>query len=268
MTKLNVLLAVTDKLRSKYKNMLTSYVSFFRQKQGAFRGHKSTYVPVEGFADEPSKRGFIPLITTVDEKMDYFMKESKEFIDALFSQEKTNASGVASAHLIVEDNDWGKFTSLELLRLRNLLESSDLGDLEGMLSVIPTRDESILWEKCAEGEYAERNAMQTKLNEGTNKTTTKREVVLEDPNLAKFNALPHNYTAKTTVITTQEVCGSYTNQNFSGEWSHYQRAAALKRRDTLLTAVIKAIKEANQCEVQESEMTSDKIFGYIIKGSH
>ena len=41
---------------------------------------------------------------------------------------------------------------------------------------------------------------------------------------------------------------------------------ALKRRGDLLTATIAALKECNDCEAVKSELTAERIFGFIFKG--
>lgn len=263
--KLNVLLAITDSLRTKYKNMVADYAKFFSKSQGSFLGEKNTYTPKEGMIDDPSKRKYTKVVTTVGEKFNYFTEESKEFIDALMSQERTNARGHANADLIVDGENWGNFTSLELLRLKSLLESSDLGSLESVLSSIPVRSDAVVWDKTTADEYQNREIFETKQVSGVTKTSTKVEYVLEDPNIAKFKELPANYTPKTSVKTIPEEVGDYTMQSFSGEWSHRQRAESLKRRNILLTATIKALKECNECNVEESSLTAEKIFGYLFK---
>lgn len=262
--KLNVLLAVTDTLRVKFKNMVADHTKFYSKSQGSFQGVKATYVPKEGMVDDPSKRKFTKVVTTVDEKIDYFTKEAKEFVDALFSQEKTNAVGSAKANLIVDGEDWGEFTSLELLRLKSLLESSDLGNLEGMISNIPVRSDAEIWAKSAAEDYQGRAIYEDPLVSGVSKTTVKEEYILEDPNIGSGKT--SSYTPKISQRTITQEVGDYTLQHFSGEWSHRERAEALKRRGTLLVAVTKALKECNECEVSQSALTADRIFGYIFKG--
>lgn len=263
--KLNVLLAITDQLRISYKNMVEDFEKFFSNSQGAFLGEKNTYEPRQGALDEPGKKKHTLVITTVDEKFDWFLEHSKDFIDALFSQERTNSMGLAKAKLVVEGVEWGEFTSLELLRLKSLLENSDLGKLEKMLSVIPVRSDAQIWEPTTVEAYTKRAVFQTPLIEGVAKTTEKIEFVLEDPNL-KFG-VPNNYVPKTSVKNVPTEVADYTQQKFSGEWSQRQRAEALKRRSLLLTATIKALKECNDCEAVSSELTANRIFKYLFKGN-
>lgn len=259
--KLNVLLALTDQLRHVYKNSVSDYSKFFAKSQGSFKGSKRTYTAKEGTIDEPSKRGVTIVATTVKEKIDYFVDNSSKFIDALFSQEKTNASGVAEAELIVGGKSWGVFSSLELLRLKSLLESNDLGKLVDMIENIPVRSDSEIWKKTTDEEYEGRDIYETELFVGVSKTTLKEHYVLEDPNI-KGN-VPSNYTPAVAQKDRVMELGDYTNQNFSGEWSHRERALALKRRTSLLTAITEALKVANECEVVESKLTSKKIFNYL-----
>ena len=262
--KLNVLLALTDQLRVKYKNMVADYSKFFSKNQGAFKGEKRTYEPKEGVIDDPSKRGIVRVSTTVQEKMEYFLEEGTEFIDALFSQERTNAMGQAFAVLKVDGREWGEFTSLELLRLKSILESADFGNIQNMLSNIPVRSDSEVWEKSSNPDYEGRDIFETEKVTGVAKTTFKEEFILEDPNLKNLKGAEY-HPVKSVNDKVMEL-GDYTKQNFSGEWSHQQRATALKRRDALLSAITVALKEANECESVKSELTAEKIFTYIFYG--
>jgi hypothetical protein len=263
--KLNVLLALTDQLRIKYKGMVNDYSKYFSKSQGAFKGEKRTYTAREGVIDDPSKRGITRIATTVNEKIDFFIKESSEFVDALFSQEKTNSMGLAKAELEVNGVEWGEFTSLELLRFKSILESSDLGNLENLISNIPVRSDSEVWNKSADSDYEDRDVFETEKITGVNKTTVKTPYVLEDPNL-KGKEHPQNYSPP--VVTRDEIMelGDYTKQNFSGEWSHRQRSLALKRRSDLLSSIVIALKKANECDSTKSELTAEKIFTFIFKG--
>lgn len=258
-TKLNVLLAKTDSLAASFKAGLKDYIKFFKGSQGAFKGMHKTYSPREGTIDEPSMRGVIMVQTTVDEKLDWLEETQKEYIDALFSQEKTNASGVAKAHLKVDEVDFGELTTLELLRLKTILESSELKD---MYETIPVRSDSEVWNKTTHEEYLGREIYESKLTVGVKKSTTKESYILQDPNLDKLKD-SEGYKPQIATKDTIIELGDYTAQAFTGEYSHRERAEILRRRDRLLVAVISAIKEANDCEVVESELTAEKLFGYL-----
>ena len=265
MIKLNYLLALTDKMKVTYKNMIKDYTKFFDKGSGAFLGEKQTYQSKEGFVDESNKRKHVLVSTTVDEKFDYFIESIDNFITSLFNQERTNSSGVAKAELIVSNESWGEFTSLELLKLKSLLESSDLGSLTDMLNVIPVRSDKQIWNKSKEDEYKGRKIFETPLEIGEAITTIKETFIMNDPNLSK---LTDTKSYQPVPAQRDKVIpkGDYTKQFFSGEWTQRQRAEALRRKDLLLLSVYRALKESNDVDVVESTLTGKKLFNYIFKG--
>lgn len=259
--KLNVLLAKTDHLASVFKKGLEDYVKFFKTSQGAFKGEKKTYEPRPNTIDLPGERSNRLVVTTVDEKLKYLQDNSREYIDALFSLEKTNASGIAKAKLSVDGIAFGDFTSMELLRLKSLLES---GTFKDMYENIPVRNDDENWSRSDDEMYTERNIYESNKKAGIHKSVLKESYILADPNIGKADGSKYSpqIASKDTVIEL----GDYTFQKFSGEFSHLERANILARRSKLLTAVIEALKMANDVEAIESEMTSEKIFNYLHKG--
>lgn len=245
--------------------MISDYSKFFAKSQGSFKGEKRTYKEREGTLPDPSKQGTTLVVTTVKEKLDYFIDSSENFVDSLMTQEKTNASGVAQAELIVEGQSWGVLTSLELLRLKSLVESSDLGNLSQMLQLIPVRPDSEVWNRSQDENYKGRAIFETELYKGVAKTTIKKHYVLEDPNL-RGKDFPPNYQA--AIASGDEILelGDYTKQNFSGEWSHREKALCLRRKETLLVAITEALKVANNVDVIKSDLTAKKFFGYLFYG--
>jgi len=258
--KLNVLLAVTDALGKAFKAGIQDYGRFFTKNQGAFLGEKRTYSPKEGTVDEPRMRGNIIIQTTVKEKINWFIESTKEYIDALFSQEATNAAGIARAELIVEGKSWGDYSSLELLRLKSLLENSGIGQV---IAAIPVRSDAEEWDKSESELYAGRGVYESPLQEGTNNTTVKEDYILKDPNVSEDSP---NYNAVVAQKTTTVVLGDYTHQRFSGQWTQRKRAEAARRKHALSIGVLEALKVCNNVEAIPSNLTGDKIFGYIFDG--
>lgn len=259
--KLNVLLAKTELLSKHFTGMVKDYCSYFSKNQGDFKGVRATYEAAEGMVDDPSKRGFNQVVTTVDEKFEYFQSSSKEYINALFSQEATNASGNAKAPLMVEGEEWGVFSSLELLRLKSLVENKEL---ERMFLSIPVRSDALDWKESSDETYKDRKGIyELPKVEGEAKTTVKESYILPDPNISKIKDSA-NYTPQVAVKNNTVTVGTYTQQGFSGEYSHKQRASILRRRTILLTAITEALKVCNEVEAVESGITSDKIFNYLL----
>ncbi len=260
--KLNVLLAKTDHLQAIFRKMIEDYVKFFKSKQGEFRGERKTYLALPDTVDLPNERKNELVVTTVAEKLGWMIDNSKEYIDALFSQELTNASGLAKAKLVVEGKEWGEFTSLELLRLKSFLEN---GTLKELYENIPVRNDDEIWENTTEEMYSGREIFESALLKGDRMTTIKETYILEDPNLSKSNDIK-NYTPVTATRDKPTKLGEFTYQKFSGEWSHRQRAELLRRRGVLLTAVIEALKICNDVEAVPSQLTAEKIFSYLHGG--
>lgn len=257
MLKLNQLLAKTDHLGSVFSRLLTDYVQFFKNNQGSFKGEKKTYVPREGTIDNEKMRTNKLVVATVDEKLKYMVDTVTEYIDTLFSQEATNANGGAKAELKVGDTSFGILSSLELLRLKSLLENASL---KGMYENIPVRNDDEIWQESVNEMYRGMGIFESEKTGGVAKTTTKEQYILSDPNVSKDAS---NYVPQVASKDTVMELGDYTYQKFSGEYSHRQRAEILKRRSELLTAVIVALKEANECPVIESEMTAEKLFNFL-----
>lgn len=259
--KLAVLLAITDHLASSFKKNIEDYVKFFKTSQGAFKGERKTYEPKANTVDLPNERSNKLVVTTVEEKLNYLHENSKEYIDALFSQEKTNASGLAKAKLSVEGVEFGEYTSMELLRLKSILES---GTLKEMYENLPVRNDDAVWTKSSSDMYSARTIFESTQRTGITKSVMKESYILPDPNISKGDGA--KYTPQIATKDTVVELGDYTYQKFSGEASHIERATILARRGKLLTAVIEALKVANDCDTVASEMTADKLFNYLHKG--
>lgn len=259
--KLNVLLAKTDYLSSSFKKTIEDYKKFFADRQGSFKGEKKTYEPRDNTVDYPNERKNDLVVTTVNEKLTWLEESFNSYLDDLFSQEATNASGTVKAKLIVEGKEFGEFSSLELLKLKSTLENSTL---EEMYKNIPVRPDNEEWKKSDNEMYVDRDIYESQQFRGVTKTTVKEPYILPDPNLDKVKS--GNYQASIVSRDTVLELGDYTRQKFSGEWSHRERAELLKRRATLLKAVVEALKTANEAVSIESNLTGKKIFDYLHRG--
>lgn len=259
--KLNSLLAKTDHLASSFREGIKDYVGFFDKSQGAFKGQKKTYAAKVGTIDNPSERSTKLVVTTVDSKLEWFEESCKDYVDALFSVERTNASGTAQGELVVDGKSWGWLTSLELLRLKSLLENSDL---KKMYETIPVRTEDETWAPATDENFVGPGVLQTAMIKSVVKTTLKEPYILQDPNLANIDGA--KYMPQTVAREVILELGDSTYQKFSGEWTHRQRAELLRRHHVLLTAVVVALKESNEADSVKSSLTSEKIFNYLHRG--
>ena len=266
--KLSQVLAMTDDGRTSFKNNITDATKFFKKENGVnFRGNKNTYTPFDGTVDEPSKRSVVLVASTVDERLNWVFDSVGKYINGLFTQERSNASGKAKAHLYVEGKDWGEFTSLELLKLKSILKAGD-ATVKNMIATIPVRDRQEIWFATNSDDYADKEGIyETERVEEINKTTVKESYILPDPNFVNKENMSGYTPIQGTKNTIKEL-GKGTRQKFSGEWSELQRAQALKRIQELDLAVTDALKRANDVPVVESDMKAATIFDYIFYGKN
>lgn len=259
--KLKLVLALTQDAAARYSALVKDYSKFFDKSQGAFLGLKNTYQPQDVAVDDPSKRGYTKVITTVSEKLDYFIESTNAYIQNVLTKERTNGMGVATAPLVVDGISWGNFTSNELLALKSILEK---GEFTQMIHSIPVRTETDIWEPNTAEEYKGREISQKPMVVQEIKTTVKTQYILADPNLDK---LKPGADYKPQITTKDDVLklGTQTRQEFSGQWTHLQRATALEKLTKLRTAISIALEQANDVEVIESTITSQQLFGYIFK---
>lgn len=249
--KLSVLLGLRDKVEKSFGLMLDDMFQKFKNKQSLFRGYRRTYTALDGYADEPTKRGYELVSSTVSEQLDWFKQHSKDYFKVVLTIEKTNAQGVF-ADLVVDGVNWGSFSTLELLRLKSILDSK----FRAMLQELPIRKETVLWTKSDDDNYLKRNIFESPLEKGFSKTTLKESYILHDPHA------DHKRQPMIAEKSTQVNIGEYSAQEFSGEMSNRERAELAVKYDVLYKAVIEALETANNIEVKESEL-GDKVLNYF-----
>lgn len=251
--KLNVLLALRDKYGSRYSQMINDYISFFKNKQGAFIGVLKTHSPLDGYSTDYTKVANERVITTVNEKMDWWLEQALEYINTAVSIEASNGEGAPVVPLVFEGVTYGPFPATVLLRLRGLIENEKL---HTMFQAIPVREETKVWVPAVEDEdYAKRGVFQTERQDGETRTTETHDEILKDPNLDPEH-LPSNYRAQVTQVRKTVKTGDYTSQFFSGQWTHQQRAALLSRRSALLDAINIALQKVNDRESVPCNLSS------------
>lgn len=260
--KMNTLLAKVEHATASVRRLFVDYANFFKTKQGMFRGFKKTFVPRDGYFEDPSKMGTSVVATTVDEKFEWFNTQFKAWLTDVFSVEATNSSGANRVELKVNGVSFGHLTALELMRLKSILTDKDL---EAVFANIPVRSDSEVWNPTDDPEYKGRAVFQTDLIKGVTRTTEKEEVILKDPNLDPAH-LPNNYQARTTIKSKTVETGDYTQQMFTGEWTQRQRAELLRRRSELLAAVIEALKEVNDNVVEKPNLDVNGLVDFLYKG--
>lgn len=259
--KLNVLLALRQKLANRYNQMIGDYTSFFKNKQSAFRGTLKTHSPLEGYPVDLTKVANERVVTTVKEKMDWFIKEALEYYNTSLAIEASNGEGAPTVLLEFDGKVYGPYPATVLLRMRGIFENDKFSQ---MLGIIPVREGNKVWVEADEDEdYKKRGVVQTERQSGETKTTETHQEILKDPNLDPEH-LPSNYRATVTNVANTVKTGDYTSQFFSGEWTHEKRAALLKRRSELLDAIDVALQKVNDREAKECNI--EDLLKHLIYG--
>lgn len=243
--KQSVLLGLREKQEKTYSAMLDDYLQKVTKKQGIFQGFNKTFEPIEGFADQPEKRAFQKVQSTVKEQIDWFKEHTEDYFSTVLDIEKTNSGGI-KGKLVVDGDEWGEFSVLELLRLKSIMD----GKLRVILNELPLRDEKIVWKPTTNDLYGNRAVWEAEKISGLTKTTLKRTEIVNDPHIKDAPNRP----PIVAQIDTQANTGSYTEQKFSGEITALERALLLVKYDKVYTGIIEALEEANNAEAQESEL--------------
>ena len=260
--KMNTLLAKVEHTSASVGAMIKDYASFFKTKQGAFRGEKNTYSAVNGYDERPERNTRTGVQTTVQEKLDWFEERYIPYLKELFSIEATNSGDAYRVELTVDGISFGKLSAIELMRLRNILVGREINT---MYENIPVRSDAKIYEPCTDSQYDGREIYQTPILKSDERTTEKEEIILKDPNLDPQH-LPANYRAQTTVKSKTVKVAETTHQEFTGEWTQRKRAELLRRRSNLLNAITVALKEVNEIEAKEANLDVDALMSYIHYG--
>jgi|SRR5580692_178635 hypothetical protein len=260
--KLNVLLARAEHTGAQFKMMIQTYAHTFTHKQEIFRGTKKTYTKAPGSDDFPNMSGNEKVQSSVDEYLQWFEDTADEFITHRFNIEATNASG-PKAELIVGGQKFGSYSTCELMRLNDFLNSPELLK---MYSILPVRSDTENWKETTDPEGIKKKLWETDIKKLPHNTTIKGWIILPDPNVEKLKA-GSPYTPIKESSDTKVYLGEQTMQKFSGEWSHADRASLLRRLTMLKASVKEALVTANETPMVESELTAKKIFGYLHRGT-
>jgi len=252
---LNTALGLRESKESVAKNAIQDNLNKFKKNQGIFKGERKTFNARPGCPDIETQRSHVLTESTVMEQLAYMQETLEGFMKIAFSAERTNASGNAKAELIVDNVNWGEFTSLELLRLKTFLDNHNL---RNVYATIPVRSGKELWAPTRDEDYSNKeDIFETVMMRGETRTTHKESYILDDPN-PNADKRPPQVAQKTTLVIT----GDTTSQKFSGEMTKPQRADILGRYDILKEAVKMALSVANNTDVIESNL-GEKVFDFL-----
>lgn len=241
MGKLHQLLAVEKDVKRTALKMMEEVKNLFKNKAERFNGLFRKYVKVDedGPEYQPERKA---MVTTVGEKLDYFLKRWRPYLELTIAKEETNASGNATAEVMVDDKSFGTFNVTALLALEKNMEL-----FIGAIREIPTLDPTHEW-KLEDGKYVSKHSEETQKTMKRSRPIILYEATKEHP-------------AQVEMTTYDVVAGTWTSTRSSGKFSPKEKADLLERAEQFLLAVQKARSKANSCDVKTFD--SSGIFDYI-----
>jgi len=246
--KLHELLAVESDLEATAQKIISEAAVTFVKKQEHFLGYRKSLRMFEEHRkqEEEAATESKALVTTVDEKLDYVLKNAIKYYDAILQKESTNQSAVADlvvdGHVLVENAPatWllGMESRLKLLRT--------------VYEVIPTWTPGVDWVPAPEQGKGIYKAAEPSKADKTEKTPAHKVIV---------PATEHHPAQVEKWVENIRV-GVFTTQKWISSWSPSQKSEAMGRLDKLIRAVKQARQRANSTPVSKVH-AGNKIKDYL-----
>jgi hypothetical protein len=239
-------LASEPNIKTKERTLAKETENTFHKKQSHFDGLIRTYTPKEEEGEQFPEENK-PLVTTVHDKLDYYLKSFCDAVNHAVLKEETNTD--ATAELIYDGKtiDSG-IHATSLLNLENKLKS-----LRPTLLAIPTLDPSDVWTWNKDQGYYETKPV----------TTLKAKKVQSV--LVKYQATD-KHPAQTELVTEDKTIGSWKTIKLSGAIPPREKSEILGRHDKWELAVKDARQRANNAVITRRTDIGDVIIKDILTG--
>lgn len=249
MSKLHEILAVDGDLQNTSKAIANETIGTFSKKPNLFLGRSKTLTMFDEDRrnEEAAQAEYIPLATTVQDKLDYTAEHLIRYFDVLASKEATNQQANDGVKL---DGkllfDFGMPATL-LLGLENRL-----AQVRKIYEAIPNLDPSIKWEGDNSFFPNGWRSADKEVRPKTEKST--RYAVMAEAT--------KEHKAQVDKVTMDRPVGQYETTFFSGMITSAEKSNMLHRIDKLIQAIKQARQRANDQEVVVMDV-GKKIFDYI-----
>ncbi|MEM6378973.1 MAG: hypothetical protein AAF705_12215 [Bacteroidota bacterium] len=241
--KLHEILAIEQDRKTKANQAVGESKKLFTKSATAFDGMVKKYTPTEENAEEiPEETKEV--VTTVKELLDYTLEPVIVAMDATLSKEETNASGVATAELILNEKNFGTFSATTLLALE-----AHLVKLLDLYKSIPILDTTRKWV------FDEQNNFYRTAEEVKFRTIKRPKVIV------KYEAT-EKHPAQTELLNLDFQVGRYETTYFSGRITPTQKSKLVDKLDNLIEAVKIARAKANNVEVKNIKIGKN-IFDFL-----
>lgn len=242
MGKLHQLLAVERDVKRTAIKMSEETIALFKNKAEHLKGVLRTYKKAfdDGPDFQPERKA---MVTTVDDKLNYFIKRWKPYLDLVLQKEETNSSGNAIQELFVDNQSFGVYNATSLLALEK-----HVGVIIKVIQNIPTLDPTHEWGEAENGTFVSKYPEETQKTQKLTKPIVLYEATKEHP-------------AQVEMTSYDVIAGIWTTTRTSGMISPKRKADMLERAEKLLRAVQSARSKANGCDV--INVDSSKFFDFV-----
>jgi hypothetical protein len=249
MGKLHELLAVENDIKDVFTKIVDETTKTFNQKSSHFQETRKKYHPFKADDTDIPDEEFMPMVTTVADKLDYAKGPFIRMIDALLQKERANQT--ACADLVVENPDGTMQTIIEKTPVIFLVQMENvLTRIRGVYAEIPTFDPAKSWSKDETGVGIWKA-------EDVERIRTKKV-----PHIIVKYAATKEHPAQTDLVSVDAAVGKWTHSTKSGALSPKQKSQLLDRIDRLIAGVKIARAKANDLEVEPARIGS-QFFNFI-----
>lgn len=245
------LLAICQEGKKMLTELFQKVVAIFNS-DSQFNGVKEVYTPTEedGIVDYKHNREVMPASKGAD-VLGKFINKTVSIYENLLSIDKTNSSS-RTIELVVDDKSFGKFTVLELMRLKSELTRNEFVKVIDNMPIEPNRNWSVV----------DNGIKYSTTSTYKDKTTVRKPIIVKDPNVNPDN-LPAHYTGNVQYIDEEVIIGSYTQVYMTSAFDAQYVQKVSENYKKLIIAITNAITELNNTETIKTEGDVDKVFGFI-----
>lgn len=249
MGKLHELLAVENDIKDVFSKIIDETTKTFNQKSSHFQETRKKYHPFKAEDTDISDEEFIPMVTTVSEKLKYATGSFIRMIDVVLQKEKSNQQ--ACADLIVEAPDGTTKTIIEKVPVIFLVQMENIFTrIRGVFSEIPTFDPAKVWKKDETG-------IGIWKADDIKRIRTKKVPQV----IVKYDATKE-HPAQTELVQIDTAVGEWIHSTKTGALSPKQKSQLLDRIDRLIAGIKIARAKANNLEV-ENVHVGRQFFNFI-----
>lgn len=252
MGQLHELLSVEKDAKDVFTKILDETMKTFKQRTTHFLESSKTYVPFKEDDKDLPDEEFVPMVTTVKDKLDYAQKSMVRLMDIELQKERANQQ--ATADVSVEGPDGTLKVILEKAPVAFLVQmESVLERVRTLYQNVPTLDPTKVWK---EDETRENTWVSIPVERIRTKKVPK--VIVKSEGNDKFQP-------QTEIVYSDEPVGTWTQKFACGGFSPKQKSERLARIDSLIVGIKIARAKAN-AQLVEKARIGQSFFNYINNG--